>query len=160
MVENDKEPKNDNANGDGADAGNGAGAGTDINKEGGATPDPRDVELEKTRKENQELKFGNELTNIAATYPHATDFRDKIKEKVDAGMSVADATIVVLAGNGKLVTAEQIKRQGGGTRGMGGSMDNITPQDKKDPAPGDPGSVDFYANKFKDLDNLVWRNLG
>lgn len=111
-------------------------------------PDPK---VEALEKENRELKFGNELTNIAATYPHAADFKDDIKKKVDAGMSVSDATIVVLNENKKLITAEQIKR-GKQSSGFGGSMDTTVIGDKKDPTPGEAGSAEFYANRFKELE--------
>lgn len=115
----------------------------------GQQPDP---EKEALQKENKSLKFGNELATIATTYPHATEFKDEIQKKVDAGYTVADATIVVLADKKKLVTAEQIKRGEKESSGFGGSMDTIETQEKKDPAPGSAGSAEFYANRFKELE--------
>ena len=70
--------------------------------------DEKDVLLKKSESEKEmiskERDFFQSFTDSTSRYPNANQFRDKIKEKVMAGYSVEDATVSVLAKEGKLTT--------------------------------------------------------
>ena len=53
----------------------------------------------------KERDFYSSFTDSTAKYPGAIEFKDKIKEKVMAGYDVEDATISILAREGKLTNA-------------------------------------------------------
>lgn len=53
----------------------------------------------------KERDFYSGFADSISKYPHAGEFKDSIKEKVLAGYSVEDATVSVLAREGKLNTA-------------------------------------------------------
>ena len=77
------------------------------------------------------LEFESNFKDMVAEYPHAAEFKDKILEKVNAGISIKDATTIVLHGEGKLVTRSQIESDVAGERSLGGSMDTPIPKGKK-----------------------------
>lgn len=122
------------------------------------TPVAPSLEEEKQTLEKKvaDYEFKDKIGEVSKTYPHALDFKDEIQKLVnEKGYSIEDASLVVLNAKGKLQTAEQIARArntGDRSMGMGGSMDNPPPRDKKDPVPGEPGSAQFYADRFKDLE--------
>lgn len=118
-------------------------------------PDPV-AETAALKQRVADFEFKEKIGEVSKTYPHAAEFSDKIQELVrDKGYSIEDASIVVLNKEGKMQTAEQIARSanaGDRSSGLGGSMDSPIPRDKKDPKPGDAGSAEFFANRFKDLE--------
>ena len=50
----------------------------------------------------KETSFLNSFSDINAKFPGATEFKDKIREKVVSGYSVEDATVAILHAEGKL----------------------------------------------------------
>jgi hypothetical protein len=77
------------------------------------------------------LEFENEFKDIVSTYPYAADLRDKIQEKVNAGIPIKDAAITVLHSEGKLETREQITSANAGQESLGGSTDIQAPKGSK-----------------------------
>ena len=63
----------------------------------------RDAELDRTVKERD---FYSSFTDATVKYPGANEYKDTIKDKVLLGYSVEDATVAVLASEGKLVMPE------------------------------------------------------
>jgi len=59
----------------------------------------RDVQLAKA---NKEIDFFKNFSPMTSKYQAAGEFQDKIKEKVMAGYEVEDATVAILAKEGKL----------------------------------------------------------
>lgn len=59
-----------------------------------------DAEL-KLAEMQKETNFLNSFTDVTAKFPTATEYKDKIKEKVMSGYSVDDATVSVLHAEGK-----------------------------------------------------------
>ncbi len=49
----------------------------------------------------KETKFLNSFTDVTAKFPTASEFKDKIKEKVMSGYSVDDAAISILVAEGR-----------------------------------------------------------
>jgi len=99
-----------------------------------------------------ELQFKVDLGEVAKTYPKATDYEAKIKEKVAKGYSAVDAALIVLHENNALQTAPAPGARGAPAGGFGGSMDTPPPRESTDPAPGTPEAITFYADRFKDLE--------
>jgi hypothetical protein len=62
-----------------------------------------DVKAEKAEKERD---FYKDFSTSSAKYPGATDYQDKILEKVKSGYTVEDATVSVLNAEGKLTTPQ------------------------------------------------------
>jgi len=56
----------------------------------------------------KERDFYAEYSDVAVQYPNAKEYKDDIKSKVLAGYTVEDATIAVLAKNGKLTTTYEV----------------------------------------------------
>lgn len=52
----------------------------------------------------KEVDFYKDFSKSTAQYPASAEFQDKIKEKVMSGYTVEDATVSVLAKEGKLTT--------------------------------------------------------
>ena len=77
------------------------------------------------------LEFENDFKDIVSTYPYAADLRDKIQEKVNAGIPIKDAAITVLHSEGKLETREQITSAAAGQESLGGSADIQAPKGSK-----------------------------
>lgn len=71
------------------------------------------------------IEFENEFKVIADQYPHATELRDKISEKVKSGVPLADAAVIVLNAEGKLQKREDVEREAAGMEGMGGSAPTL-----------------------------------
>lgn len=114
-----------------------------------------DPEKDALKQKVASYEFSEKINEVSKTYPHASQFKDDIQKLVqEKGYSIEDASLVVLNKAGKMQTAEQIVREQnrGGSSGFGGSMDNPPPRDKKDPVPGEAGSAEFYANRFKELE--------
>lgn len=49
----------------------------------------------------KDTSFLNKFTDVTAKFPTASEYKDKIKEKVMSGYSVDDATVAVLVAEGK-----------------------------------------------------------
>lgn len=62
------------------------------------------LKLQTLEKENS---FNSSFSDSTSQYPQASEYKDAIKEKVLAGYSVEDATVSVLAKEGKLTSAPQ-----------------------------------------------------
>src|SRR3990167_457464 len=56
---------------------------------------------------NKDVEFQNSFGNQLIKYPDASQFRDKIKEKVLKGYSIEDATVSTLNSEGKLTAPAQ-----------------------------------------------------
>jgi hypothetical protein len=80
------------------------------------------------------LEFESNFKDVVTQYPHASDFKDKILERVKSGQTINDATLVELHGAGKLVTRQEIESQAAGERSFGGSADTFIPTGKKKPS--------------------------
>ena len=79
------------------------------------TAEERDAAKRKVEEEigrnatlQKELEFLNSFGNQVSKHPEASQFRDKIKEKVLKGYTVEDATISTLAAEGKLLPTEPV----------------------------------------------------
>ncbi len=78
----------------------------------------------------KENSFLNSFTDVTAKFPTASEYKDKIKEKVMSGYSVDDATVAILHAEGKL-TAPTAPRE----NPAGGSAPNqIVQNPTKSPA--------------------------
>lgn len=75
----------------------------------------RDAEIKARVEAEKDRDFFKGFTATTSKYPAAAEFQDKIREKVMAGYDVEDATVSVLAKEGKLVLpkAEQRSPVGG-----------------------------------------------
>ena len=74
----------------------------------------------------KETQFLNSFSDVTAKFPTASEYKDKIKEKVMSGYSVDDATIAILHAEGKLSSTPSF----GGVAG-GSAPNQITqPQNK------------------------------
>ena len=56
----------------------------------------------------KEVEFYSSLSETTDKYPAAKEYKDKIKEKVLAGYTVEDATVAVLAKEGKLSAGQPV----------------------------------------------------
>ena len=80
------------------------------------TSDERDKLVIERDAAKKEVEFYSSFSNATDKYPLAKDFKDKIKEKVLAGYSVEDATVAVLAKEGKLTaTSPETESPAGGS---------------------------------------------
>ena len=86
-----------------------------------------------TEKEIADLKFENGFKDVVSKYPHASELKDKIQERVRAGMSIDEAAVVLLHGEGKLQTRQEIESQAAGAASLGGSADFQPPKGTKKP---------------------------
>src|SRR3990167_7587633 len=57
---------------------------------------------------NKDVEFQNSFGNQLSKYPDASQFKDKIKEKVLKGYSIEDATVSTLNSEGKLTQREVV----------------------------------------------------
>lgn len=87
-------------------------------------------------KENEarESKFELELATQAGKYPHAKDFKNDIKAFTEKGLSVEEATKLVLLNNNKLVTGQDMQRARTDASSFGGSATTVSPTGEADPA--------------------------
>lgn len=69
-----------------------------------------DAKVAQMEKENN---FLNSFTDISAKFPGATEFKDKIREKVMSGYSAEDATVSILHSEGKLSPSKVENVSGG-----------------------------------------------
>lgn len=61
----------------------------------------------KAQEAEKNLKFVSDFSEMVPKYQAASEYRDAIKEKVDAGYTIEDATVAVLNANGKLIPQAQ-----------------------------------------------------
>lgn len=79
----------------------------------------------------KETNFLNSFSDSIAKYPDAGQFKDKIKEKFNAGYSLEDATITTLVAEGKFTPqAPKVERE----NSMGGSASNQITNNYKAPS--------------------------
>lgn len=111
------------------------------------------TELESTQQKvaeverrNRDLEFANKFSEIAPVYPHAKDYKDQIKAKVDAGYDIQDATFAVLGKENKLMTAEQIRSTENRNQGFGGSSTTVAPTENK------PQSLEELRQAVQDME--------
>lgn len=81
----------------------------------------------KTDAEIAQMKLDKEFDFIVQKYPHAAELKDKIYEKAKAGISIGDASVIVLNEADKLVRREDIDRDDAGRASMGGSAPTMMP---------------------------------
>lgn len=79
------------------------------------------------------LEFESNFKDIVQTYPYAPEFKDKIREKVQAGVPLKDATVLILNENQKLIPRSDVERQSAGAGALGGSGSFIPPAGQKRP---------------------------
>ncbi|MDE2233387.1 MAG: hypothetical protein KGJ90_04735 [Patescibacteria group bacterium] len=77
------------------------------------------------------LEFDNAFKGVESQYPAAKELKDKIRERVKAGLPVDEAAVVVLHSEGKLDTGEKIAHENEAMRSMGGSADTMAPLGSK-----------------------------
>lgn len=68
------------------------------------TAKERDEAKAEAERAKRDAEFYKNFNTVAGKYQGATDFQDKIKEKVDAGYDIEDAAISILAKEGKFNT--------------------------------------------------------
>ena len=74
------------------------------------------VEAEaKVAQMDKETSFLNSFSDVTAKFPTASEYKDKIKEKVMSGYSVDDATISILHAEGKLSSTPSLGNTAGGS---------------------------------------------
>lgn len=113
-------------------------------------------DLEKSEKEKQEalqkaadIQFNSDFNAATSIYPYASDFKDAIKEKTKLGLTVDEATIIVLTKEKKLQTADEIKAKENRGEGVGGSSSTIrAPKDDKNK----PKDLKQLEQDFKDAE--------
>lgn len=81
----------------------------------------------KTDADIAQMKLDKEFEFIVQKYPHAADLKDKIYEKAKAGISIGDASVIVLNESDKLIKREDIDRDAAGMASMGGSAPTMMP---------------------------------
>lgn len=118
-----------------------------------STETPVAENVDELKQKLAKFEFKEKLTEVSKTYPHVTEFETDIEAKVKEGYSIEDASVIILNKNQKLETAEQIQRNTNrGSSGFGGTMDTPALRDAKVPQPGEPGAVEYWANKVKELE--------
>lgn len=60
------------------------------------------AESERAAKAEKDLEFYKSFSQLSSKHPGASDFQDQIKERVDKGYDPEDATLAVLAKEGRL----------------------------------------------------------
>ncbi len=63
----------------------------------------------------KDTQFLNSFTDVTAKFPTASEYKDKIREKVMSGYSVDDATISILHAEGKLSSTPNMGNIAGGS---------------------------------------------
>lgn len=61
-----------------------------------------DAEKQKRESAEKELEFYKGFSKLSSKYPNASDYEDKIREKVLKGYDMEDAAVAVLSKSGKL----------------------------------------------------------
>src|SRR6185295_13064716 len=82
----------------------------DLSEKVETTAKERDDFRAEAEKAKKDAEFYKGFSTTASKYEGATEFQDKIKEKVDAGYDLEDATISILAKAGRL-NAPQAQRE-------------------------------------------------
>jgi hypothetical protein len=93
----------------------------------------RDKKLKEAESIAKNAVFEADFTKESQKYPNAEKRKDEIKSYLDKGLSVSEATLVVLGKNNELVTGEQQHREGLDSSSMGGSSANASPTGIKNP---------------------------
>lgn len=104
------------------------------------TSEERDALAEKNKLEGEaranaekERDFYKGFNNISSKYPGANDYQDKILEKVNAGYDIEDATISILAKEGKYTPAtpapERMSAAGGSASTTVKGLESKSPQE-------------------------------
>lgn len=93
----------------------------DVAKAAAEAADARALAAEK------KVEFLGSFTDISAKYQGASEYRDAIEEKVQAGYSVEDATVSVLNAEGKLQPQTQQEASRPITSAGGGSAATVLP---------------------------------
>lgn len=111
--------------------------------------DKKDATADDTlRAQVADLEFKSNFATIKEAYPYAVDFQTEIREKVNAGYSIDDATLAVLAKNDKLKTAAQIRAEENKGQGFGGSAAT----NKLDDTSAEPKTAEEWAKRFQELE--------
>lgn len=88
-------------------------------------------ERDELKKQKSDLEFSNSFKDQVSKYPYAKDHEKDIKEHVSKGISVEDATILVLTKQKKLISPEEIKSQKAKESSLGGSADTNNVSDEQ-----------------------------
>lgn len=99
------------------------------------TPVPVASNLEQQVKD---LQFDVAFKDLTATSPAIKEFRDQIKEKVALGLSVTDASVLVLHQNNKL----QVDK----TESLGGAAPIVSLSTKE------PSTAEEWGQRFQELE--------
>lgn len=92
-------------------------------------------EAEARSKAEKSLEFYRTFSQISAKQPEATNYQEQILEKVNTGLSVEDATLLVLAKEGKLGPPQgQVQSQTRTEDVAGGSAINHMPEGDRTPS--------------------------
>lgn len=79
------------------------------------------------------LEFDNAFKDVVNTYPGASELKEKIRERVKAGLPVSEAAVIVLHNEKKLQTREEVERISAERESLGGSAATQPPKGKKRP---------------------------
>ena len=93
----------------------------------------KDKAIKKSSEEAKQARFEADLLRESSTYPQAVNYTDDIKSYVEKGLSVAEATKLVLANNNQLDTRDDQNRDKIGSVSLGGSSVNANRGGQKDP---------------------------
>lgn len=75
------------------------------------TAEERDAAKAEADAAQKEVKFYKDFSKVSSKYEGATDYQDKILEKVNSGYDLEDATISVLAKAGKFQAPTKIEKE-------------------------------------------------
>lgn len=114
------------------------------------------AEAEARAQAEKERDFYKDFSSNVSKYPQASEYQDKILEKVKGGYSTEDAMIAVLAKEGKLNVAPEVKPQTQ-TQVEGGSAATSFTGDKRleDMTAAEKFEALKEADKSGDLVNLL-----
>lgn len=93
----------------------------------------REKKMEKLQKEIEEARFEIDFSNELPKYPHAAQYKEEIKEYMNKGLAVSEATLIVLGKHNKLVTSDQMKKAEVENLSLGGSAPNLKISREKNP---------------------------
>ena len=79
------------------------------------TSKQRDEAIALAEKAQREAGFYKDFSGMISKYPHATEYQEKIKEKVMGGYTVEDATAAILVKEGKFMTSQPRENPAGGS---------------------------------------------
>jgi len=105
----------------------------DLSKKLDESEEKRRKDKAESDKKIADLQFENDFNKVTNKYPNAPELKDKIKEKVDAGIPIEDASVIVLNAEGKLITREEMIAAEAAHNSIGGSMDTQPPRGSKRP---------------------------